>query len=81
MWKKEGKAGGARAGVSRPNVEKGGCFWKKGGGGGFSTKGFSFSTGNVEKFQWRALMLVFISFTVSAKAGSRFIFFSTCWME
>ena len=47
-----------------------------------STEVFSFSTGDVEKLAHRLeLMLVFISLTVSAKAGSFFIFFSTCWME
>ena len=43
---------------------------------------FSFSLANVEKYgQWRLLILVLISFTVSAKAGSFFICFSTCLRE
>ena len=46
----------------------------------FSTEEFSFSTRFVEN-QRLELMLVLISLTVSAKAGSFFIFFSTCWME
>ena len=56
-----------------------------------------FSTGGVDNFLWKRwkswgkmfktpghfleLILVMMAFTVSAKAGSFFIFFSTCSME
>ena len=46
----------------------------------FSTGCFFFSTKDAENYRLE-LMLVLISLTVSAKAGSFFIFFSTCWME
>ena len=48
---------------------------------GFQQEFFSFPPEFVEKAHRLELMLVLISFTVSAKAGSFFIFFSTCWME
>ena len=38
----------------------------------------NWKTGRVYCFE---LIFVLISFTVSAKLGSFFIFFSTCWME
>ena len=63
-------------------MEKTGVFSTDFRSGQFSTEKFFFSTGNVEKFGHRLeLMLVLISFTISAKEASFFIFFSICWME
>ena len=42
---------------------------------------FHTKRGEISAFQRLELMLVLISLTVSAKAASFFIFFSTCWME
>lgn len=50
--------------------------------GSFPQGSFPFPQQAVEKRRHRfELILVLISFTLSAKAGSFFIFFSTCWME
>ena len=65
-------------------VEKTGRFSTKKNEGCFSTGKFLvFHTkrGEISAFQRLELMLVLISLTVSAKAASFFIFFSTCWME
>jgi len=63
------------------NVEKEVSFSHAFGKEWFSTGKFSFSTINRGKLYRLELMLVLISFTISAKEASVFIFFSTCWME
>ena len=83
MWKKGERAWDQRRGASTGEVEKTGGFSTDLVRARFSTEEFSFSTGDVGNrlLQRLELMLVLISFTVSAKAGSFFIFFSICWME
>ena len=64
-----------------PDVEERGWVFHGSAGAGNSPQAFFPFPQGMGIRQRLELMLVLISLTVSAKAGSFFIFFSTCWME
>ena len=82
MWKMWRSPCAARNSPSRGDVEKSEAFstviFK---GSIFHSVFFLFHRKPGKTTHRLELMLVLISLTVSAKAGSFFIFFSTCWME